>query len=153
VPTLATFTGWEAAPAAMTIAIVLAMFVLFARETYPTEVVALAGASVLLATGVLPSQDLLSVFSNPAPWTIAAMFILSSGLVRTGALSQVTEFAASRAKSSPTIVLASFALLIIVASAFMNNTPVVVMLIPVAVKLATRRQFRQGQVLLRGRHP
>ncbi len=147
-PTLATLTGWEAAPAAMTLAIVLAMFVLFARETYPTEVVALAGASVLLATGVLPSEDLLGVFSNPAPWTIAAMFILSSGLVRTGALSHVTEFAASRAQSSPTLVLASFALLIIIASAFMNNTPVVVMLIPVAVKLASTLNISPSKLLI-----
>jgi hypothetical protein len=44
------------------------------RESHPTEVVALAGVSLLLASGVLPHEDALAVLSNPAPWTIAAMF-------------------------------------------------------------------------------
>ena len=119
-----------------TLLVVVAMFILFAREAYPTEVVALAGASLLVLTGIVPSDRLLDVFTNPAPWTIAAMFILSGGLVRTGALKSIADFAASRAEKSPTLVIAMFVVLIMFFSAFINNTPVVVMLIPVAVQLA-----------------
>ena len=79
---------------------------------------------------------MLSVFSNPAPWTIAAMFILSGGLVRTGALKAISDFAATRAKGNPVLVICAFAGLILIASAFINNTPVVVMMIPVAMQLA-----------------
>jgi di/tricarboxylate transporter len=119
-----------------TLMVVAAMFVMFARETYTTEVVAMTGASLLLLSGVLPSDRVLDVFTNPAPWTIAAMFILSGGLVRTGALRSISDFASSKAAQNPAKVITAFVVLILLSSAFMNNTPVVVMLIPVAVQLA-----------------
>jgi len=74
------------------------MFVLFFRESYPTEVVAIFGVSVFLVSGVLPYKEALNVLSNPAPWTIAAMFIVMGALVRTGALNAFTVFAEQQAK-------------------------------------------------------
>ncbi|MEM1352503.1 MAG: SLC13 family permease, partial [Pseudomonadota bacterium] len=68
----------------MTLAVVVIIFVLFVRETFPTEVVALAGAALMLATGMLPYETAVNVLSNSAPWTIAAMFIVMGALVRTG---------------------------------------------------------------------
>ena len=62
--------------ALLTLGVVVAMFVLFVRETYPTEVVAIAGISLMLLLGLLPYDLALPVLSNPAPWTIAAMFIV-----------------------------------------------------------------------------
>lgn len=56
----------------LSIGIVAVMFTLFIRENYPTEVVAIGGVAFLLFTGVLPFETALGVFSNPAPWTIAA---------------------------------------------------------------------------------
>ncbi|HSF90740.1 MAG TPA: SLC13 family permease [Paracoccaceae bacterium] len=123
-------------PAYISLATVILMFVLFIKEIYPTEVVAIGGAAFLLVLGVLPVDKMLGVLSNPAPWTIAAMFILSGGLVRTGALNGLTHLVSRHAKSSPKLVIVAFALFVVAASAFMNNTPVVVMLIPVVVKLA-----------------
>ncbi len=127
---------YEGFAAYATLATVAAMLVLFARETYPTEVVAMAGAAFLYLIGVVGSADVLSVFANPAPWTIAAMFIISGGLVRTGALNTLTGLIARYGETRPSMVLVVFALTVVFASAFMNNTPVVVLLIPVATKLA-----------------
>ena len=115
---------------------VVGMFTLFIRETYPTEVVALGGAAFLLFTGVLPYDAALTVFSNPAPWTIGAMFILSGALVRTGALSSLTSAVTQQGAERPKMVLALLAVFVIFASAFMNNTPVVVIMIPVALQMA-----------------
>ncbi|RMH51097.1 MAG: SLC13 family permease [Alphaproteobacteria bacterium] len=120
----------------MTLGVIAAMFALFISERFPTEVVAIGGAATLLAAGVLDPRDALAAFSNSGPWTIAAMFILSGALVRTGALASFTGFVAARARGRRVAVLAFFALFTLVASAFMNNTPVVVMLIPVAIRLA-----------------
>lgn len=122
--------------AGLSILTVVAMFVLFIRESYPTEVVALAGAAFLLFTGILPYDRALSVFSNPAPWTIGAMFILSGALVRTGALTTLTQYVTTYGKKSPKTVLAALAVFIVLASAFMNNTPVVVIMIPIAMQMA-----------------
>ena len=126
----------EAWHASIAISVVIVMFILFVRETYPTEVVALAGVASLILTGILPYEDALKVLSNPAPWTIAAMFILSGALVRTGALSHITTWVTAHGKEQPKFVLGMLAVFVVVASAFMNNTPVVVIMIPVAVKLA-----------------
>ena len=132
----------------LTLGVVALMFLLFARETYPTEVVALCGASLLILMGVLPQDRILDVFTNPAPWTIAAMFILSGGLVRTGALNAIAGYASSRASGNPVLVLVMFAALILIASAFMNNTPVVVMLIPVASQLAATLNLAPSKLLI-----
>ena len=107
--------------------IVVAMFALFVSERLPTEVVAMSAAGLMLVTGVLPQEALLGVFANPAPWTIAAMFILTGGLVRTGALSYLSRRVADQGEARPRAVLAALAGFVIVASAFMNNTPVGVM--------------------------
>ncbi len=136
------------AEAVLTLAVVLAMLVLFVRETYPTEVVALIGAAILIVTGVIDTPALLSVFSNPAPWTIAAMFVISGALVRTGALTGLTEIVGRHAAERPALVLGGFAALTVAASAFMNNTPVVVMLIPIAVQLAKSLNISVSKLLI-----
>ena len=85
----------------LTLGIVALMFVLFVRETFPTEVTALAGAALMLVVGVLPYENALGVLSNPAPWTIAAMFIVMGALVRTGALDVLTRQAEKQAQTRP----------------------------------------------------
>ncbi|MCV2877143.1 SLC13 family permease [Rhodobacteraceae bacterium XHP0102] len=119
-----------------TLIILLGMFTLFLRETYPTEVVAIGAVGVLLITGLLPYDAGVAVLSNPAPWTIAAMFVVMGALVRTGSLDRVTRLAESTAKTHPKLavmLLLGFAAL---ASAFVNNTPIVVIMIPVFVQVA-----------------
>ncbi|MBF9045223.1 SLC13 family permease [Rhodobacterales bacterium HKCCE4037] len=116
--------------------ILLAMFALFMWEKWPTEVVAIGGTAVLLVLGLVPYADALAVLSNPAPWTIAAMFIVMGALVRTGALDRLTKFAEANAKARPALAVVSLLAFVAVASAFMNNTPIVVIMIPVFVQIA-----------------
>ena len=122
--------------AVITLVTVLVMFALFVREVFPTEVVAIAGVAALLVLGVLPYEGALVVLSNPAPWTIAAMFIVMSALVRTGALSSLTHMADRQAKSNPKLAIAILMIFVIIASAVVSNTPVVVVMIPVFIQLA-----------------
>jgi di/tricarboxylate transporter len=90
----------------------------------------------------------LAVFSNPAPWTIAAMFILSGGLVRTGVLDNVSRLITRHGARSPRLVIAVLAVLVIFASAFMNNTPIVVVGIPIAVHLAQSMGLAPSKFLI-----
>ncbi|PVA12085.1 dATP pyrophosphohydrolase [Pelagivirga sediminicola] len=132
----------------MTLGVVVIMFVMFVRENYPTEVVALAGAGAMLALGLLPYDAALEVLSNPAPWTIAVMFILMGALVRTGALEAFTSIADRRARTSPKMAVAMMMLLVVFGSAFMNNTPVVVVMIPVFVQLARTMKIPASRLLI-----
>ncbi len=134
--------------AILTLAVVIAMFVLFVREVYPTEVVAIAGVAVLLVLGVLPYDMALAVFSNPAPWTIAAMFIVMGALVRTGALDAFTSLAERQAKDRPRMAIAMLLISVVIGSAFMNNTPVVVVMIPVFVQLARTLHIPASKLLI-----
>ncbi len=122
--------------AVITLVTVGVMFGLFVREVFPTEVVAISGVATLLVLGVLPYEGALTVLSNPAPWTIGAMFIVMSALVRTGALSSFTHLADRQAKSNPKVAIAMLMVFVIVASAVVSNTPVVVVMIPVFIQLA-----------------
>ncbi|MFN3972149.1 MAG: SLC13 family permease [Gemmobacter sp.] len=130
------------------ILIVLGMFALFVREIFPPEVTAIAGAAVMLVLGILPQQAALTVFSNHAPWTIAAMFIVVGSLVRTGALDWVTAVAMRNVKAKPVATMAALTVGILVMSAFMNNTPIVVVMIPVFMQLARQLKVSASKVMI-----
>ena len=132
----------------VSIAIVFAMFVLFVSEVFPTEVVAIAGMALMLALGLLPYDMALGMLSNPAPWTIAGMFIVVGALVRTGALESFIAQAEKTAKKSPYRGLVVLLLIVVVGSAFVNNTPVVVMMIPVFIQLAKSMGIQTSRLLI-----
>ena len=136
------------AQAWIAIAIVLGMLALFVREVFPVEVTALGGAALMLALGILPQGDIDKVLSNNAPWTIAAMFIVVGALVRTGALDWVTQIAVRHVEVRPAVTLISLAFVILTMSAFMNNTPIVVVMIPVFMQLAKQMKMSPSKVMI-----
>ncbi|MEO0402779.1 MAG: SLC13 family permease, partial [Pseudomonadota bacterium] len=138
----------ETGYAVLTLAVVAIMFVLFLRETFPTEVVAIAGVGLMLASGALPYEDALEVLSNPAPWTIAAMFIIMGALVRTGALDAFTGLADKQARTNPMMAIALLLGFVILSSAIVSNTPVVVVMIPVFIQLAKTMGLAPSKMLI-----
>ncbi len=130
------------------LAVVVVMFVLFVKEVYATEVVAIGGVSLLLVLGVLPYEAGLAVLANPAPWTIAAMFLIMGALVRTGALDALNSIAQDQVHKRPRRAVAGLLAGVIVASAFMNNTPVVVVMLPVFVQIAKALGLAPSRLLI-----
>ena len=101
-----------------------------------------------MALGVLPYDEAVHVLSNPAPWTIAVMFIVMGALVRTGALQWFTTLAESKADDSPALAIGSLMVFVVIASAFVNNTPVVLVMIPVFVQLSKRIGVSASKLLI-----
>lgn len=134
--------------AIIALAIVLIMFIGFLREIYPTEVVALLGVSLMLLSGVLPYEAGITVLSNPAPWTIAAMFIIMGALVRTGALEAFTQVARKKAEVSPKMAVAMLMGFVVATSAVVSNTPVVVVMIPVFIQIARTLNVSASKLLI-----
>ena len=128
--------------------VVAVMFLLFLRESFPTEVVAIFGVAVLLISGVLPYDVALAVLSNPAPWTIAAMFLVMGALVRTGSLIGFTKLAHRLTQRSPALGLGFLFGFVVLASAVVSNTPVVVVMIPVFVQLAKTLDTSASKLLI-----
>ncbi len=128
--------------------VVVVMLVMFVRESYPPEVIAMGGAAVMFVLGLLDYPTATGVFSNSAPWTIAAMFLVMGGLVRTGALRWLTMQADRRARHAPIFTLLASLAVVAAGSAFLNNTPVVVLMIPVFAQLAQRIGLSPSKVLI-----
>lgn len=134
--------------AILALLILVGMFVLFLRETYPVEVTALGGAVVMLVLGILPMADVSGVLSNNAPWTIAAMFVIVSALVRTGALEGASQMASRNVEAHPVRTLVLLGLGVTGVSAFVNNTPLVVVMMPIFMRLAKQLQVSPSKVLI-----
>ncbi len=134
--------------AILALIIVAGMFVMFLREVYPTEVVAISGVALMMVTGILPYQNALAVLSNPAPWTIGAMFIVMGALVRTGSLDAFTSVAQRRAQVNPRIAIGMLMGFVVLASAVVSNTPVVVVMIPVFVQIARTLNVPASKMLI-----
>ena len=134
--------------ALLALTVVAVMFVLFVLERYPVEVVAITGVAAMLCTGILPYHDALQVLSNPAPWTIAAMFIVMGSLVRTGSLEAFTHYAERHAANRPALALAGLMGFVVLSSAIVSNTPVVVVMIPVIVQFAKKMDVSASKLLI-----
>ncbi len=112
---------------------------LFVTEKLPVDVVALLVLSSLLVLGLVTPREALSGFSSQATITVAAMFVLSAGLQRSGAL-LVVGGALAKIRSSWLFALVMM-LLIAFISAFVNNTAALAVFLPlvIAASIANRR--------------
>jgi Na+/H+ antiporter NhaD/arsenite permease-like protein len=128
--------------------LLVSILVAFVIERQPPVVISVVGALVMVALGFLPTEELLGVFSNSAPITIAAMFVLSGALLRTGALEAVSGWVIRRTLRKPTLALGEIAAGTLVASAFMNNTPVVIVMIPIVQRLARVLRIAATRLLI-----
>lgn len=122
--------------------------VCFATEKISIDLTALTVFAILLVTGLLPVDKAFGVFSNPAPITVGAMFIISAALERCGAI----DILAARLTGVTRIGYGwfIFALVLSVAaiSAFINNTPVVVVFMPVVLGLARSLKVPASKLLI-----
>jgi di/tricarboxylate transporter len=128
--------------------LVATIFVLFVAELRPAEITAFCGAVAALALGLVSTDDVLAAIANPAPATIGAMFILSAALVRTGALEAATDRIRELAARRPMLAVGLFLAGAAVASAFMNNTPIVMVLIPVVISIAREIELPATRLLI-----
>ena len=122
--------------AAFGLAFVVALFVAFATERFPPVTIAVFGAGVMIALGWLTPSLVRASFANSAPITIAAFFVLSGALVRTGTIEALASAVVRRAGTSPRRTVVEMLMGAATAPAFINNTPVVIVLIPLVRRLA-----------------
>lgn len=128
--------------------IILTAIVLFITQWLPIEVTAILLIPALYFSGLLPLGDAFSGFSSSATITIAAMYILSAGLSRTGSLDFLVELIRKFSGGSLLRILLLLAITMPLISAFMNNTPVVVMMVPVLLALARDFNLKPSKLMI-----
>lgn len=124
------------------------VFILFVKEWLSSDLVALSGMGILLIAGILTEKDLGNVFSNAAPMTIGAMFILGEALSRTGTIDWIALRFEKWAGKSITRAILIMALIVIPLSAFMNNTPVVIVFLPVLMSFSRSTGLKASKLLI-----
>jgi len=128
--------------------LLLLALVSFVWEKLSPDVTAISVFAVLLAFGILDPKQAFTVFSNPAPLTVGAMFIISAALNRCGI---IDAMAASLGKLANLSYLPFLFLIMLIAgsvSAFINNTPVVVIMMPIVLTLAKKIGSPGSKVLI-----
>ena len=119
----------------LTLGVALGALALFVWNRLRMDVVGLIVMASLMLLGLVTPQEGISGFANEATVTVAAMFILSAGLLRTGAIDVLGRWVARLAGKSEVRLLVVACLLVVPMSAFINNTPVVVVMIPLMLGL------------------
>jgi di/tricarboxylate transporter len=127
---------------------VVAVFVGFIRETIAPELTALAAVAMLMVLGILDIDEVRGVFSNAAALTIACMFILSAALEKTGVIDKIGQIVTKNAETHPHLALFGLLAAVLVASGFINNTSVVIILTPVMIALATSLKSSPSKLLI-----
>ncbi len=134
------------------IAVVLLVLVLavwlFATEKLSVDIVALIIMGVLIISGVVTPQEGVSGFSNSATITVAAMFILSAALFKSGAVVGIGNKIASLFKYNFWIGIIAVMLTVGIISASINNTPVVAIFIPILVGAASKSNHSISKMLM-----
>lgn len=138
-----------------TFALLLGALGSFIWERIPVDITAILVFAILLFASALPfrgdlpsTTHLLQVFSNPAPLAIAGLFIISSALERCGLIDQLARSMDTLGKLGYHGLLVSMIFLVALISAFINNTPVVVIFLPVILSLSRKIKTPASKLLI-----
>ena len=124
------------------------VFVAFVKEWAPPDVIALTALIAVIVTGALPGKEVLGLFSNSAPVTIGAMFVLSAALERTGVMDWLAHNFSRLAGRSLFRALGLLALIVVPLSAIANNTPIVVVFLPILMAYARESGVPASKLLI-----
>jgi di/tricarboxylate transporter len=122
--------------------------ILFASEVVRPDIVALGVTLMLLLSGLITIDEGFLGFSNPAVITVIGMFILSSGLVRTGVADQMAKTIARIGSGNPAVLTLTVMITVGVMSAFMNNIGAVAILLPAMFIIAQQSGYPATKLLI-----
>ncbi len=131
----------------VSIVLLLVLFFLVS-EKLPVDVLAIGIMVVLVLSGILTPKEAVAGFSNTAVITVGAMFLVSKGMVRTGAVEYLGRKVIRIAQANLNLASLLILLTIAVASAFINNTPVVILFIPVVMAMCCKFDLSPSQFLI-----
>ncbi|TLN01025.1 SLC13 family permease [bacterium] len=120
----------------LVLGLVVSAVILFATERLPVDLTAMILMGTMLLSGLISPEEAIGGFSNPATVTVGAMFILSAGLFKTGAVNLVGKVLGWFARINFWLVVVVMMLLVGGLSAFINNTAAVAVFLPVVLTIA-----------------
>jgi len=132
----------------LTLLVVLLTLVAFIREWASPDVLALSILCLLVALGLIQMEDMSVVFRNEAPLTIAALFVIGGALEKSGAVDQIGRLLQRRVKGGVRSSIFAFTVVATFFSAWMNNTAIVAILMPVVLGFARSKEIPASKLLI-----
>ncbi len=131
----------------VSVLLVVTLF-LFMTEKLPIDLTAIGVLIALIFARILSPPEAIAGFANPAVITVAAMFLVSKGMIRTGAVGYVSQKLIEYSRGSPKLAMLVILLIVGITSAFINNTPVVVLFIPIVLSLSCELDLSPSKFLI-----
>lgn len=131
----------------VTVILVVAMLLLI-TERLPVDLTSIGIIVVLILSGFLMPAEAIAGFANPAVITVGALFLISKAMIRAGAVGLIGEKVREWSRGRPSLALAMILGIVGLASAFINNTPVVVLFIPIVLNLSCELDFKPSKFLI-----
>jgi di/tricarboxylate transporter len=129
-------------------AILIIALVLLITEKLPVDLTAIGILVSLIFTRILTPLEAIAGFASPAVIAVGAMFLVSKGMIRTGAVGFIGQKVITYSHGSPKLAMLVILLVVGLASAFINNTPVVVLFIPIVLSLSCELDISPSKFLI-----
>lgn len=132
----------------LTLLVIGLTLVAFVREWAAPDVLALSILCLVVGLGLVPADKMTVVFQNEAPLTIAALFVIGGALERSGAVDQIGRLLRERLSGNTRWAMLAFSLVSAFFSAWMNNTAIVAILLPVVLGFARNKNIPASRLLM-----
>jgi di/tricarboxylate transporter len=133
---------------ALTLMVILITLVAFIREWAAPDVIGLSVLCLLVALGLVDAGKMTSVFANEAPLTIGALFVIGGALEKSGAVDHIGRMLRDRLSGNTRMAILAFCLITAFFSAWMNNTAVVAIMLPVTLGFARSKDIPASRLLM-----
>lgn len=128
-------------------AVILGSLVFFIRGKIRYDIVALIGLLVLVVFGIIPAESAFEGFSHPAIVSVIAILIVSSGLIKTGAVEELVNYM-NPSKGSVSMIILSLSIMTAILSSFMNNVGALAIIMPIAINVGKKNKISVSSLLM-----
>lgn len=135
-------------PALITLGVVIGALILFLTEALSIDLVAMLIMIILILTGVVTPQQGVEGFAHDATLTVMFMFAISAALFKTGALQNLSNRLSGLFRTNFNLGLLGLMVVIASFSGFLNNTPIVALLIPICIQIARSAGRTPSKILM-----
>lgn len=132
----------------LTLAVIALTLIAFIREWAAPDVIALTVLCAVVALGLIDPGKMTEVFKNEAPLAIAALFVIGGALEASGAVDHIGRVLRDRLPGNIRMAILGFSIIACFFSAWMNNTAIVAILLPVALGFARSKDVAPSRLLM-----
>jgi len=132
----------------LVLAVIIVMIAALVKEVMRPGLILFSALIILMIIGIVPSEEVLAGFSNKGMITVAILFVISEGITQSGALAKLATAFLPRRRGNVRSLFFRLMAPITFLSAFLNNTPIVIIFAPIVKKWAENLNLSSQKFLI-----